>query len=452
MAWSYIDSTLDYLKATLDVIKSSMSTAKDILVAIGNIIGTIVEILGFIGFRVFILLVTTAFVLWLLNLVSPISRKTNYVIAVGLVLWLAITAKMPVQIVVLKYVLIIISPFIITTVANFLVKNLGIIGKITMNRLRIVFARIGFSLFRKNLNKINYGDTIGIVFTSDLPTIDDINRSKMFFESLDYRPLVIEEEKISLVDDDKKIVFSNDLKVSQLLKSLESKDAKLLWFWSNDYSADSIINGINKIKPLKQNKYVIGCAENSFVLNFLQEKWNWKVIYGYNLKKFIEKHSLNEKPEKNIVENIFNSRAHSLSIINDYIIENNYFLKEKIIGSDLSVLVDSIGTNNSLTFKNRILFLDGEYDNKAIFYRSLNHLKNYMLDNSVYPKSIVFGDILLKDGLSVAEVINDFNISLKENNINIPFFKLKNFEFIELGGQCTIEYKNSSISLTSYGK
>ena len=36
------------------------------------------------------------------------------------------------------------------------------------------------------------------------------------------------------------------LKVSQFLKSLETKDAKLLWFWSNDYSADSIINGINK--------------------------------------------------------------------------------------------------------------------------------------------------------------------------------------------------------------
>lgn len=447
MAWSYIDNTLDYLKTTLDVIKSSMSAAKDILVAIGNIIGTIVEILGFIGFRVFILLITTAFVLWLLNLVSPISRKTNYIIAVGLVLWLAITAKMPVQIVVLKYVIIIISPFIITSVANFFVKNLGSLGKIIINKLNVIFARIEFNLFRKNLNKINYGDTIGIVFTSDLPTIDEIDRSKMFFESLDYKSLVIEEEKISLVDDDKKIVFSNDLKASQLLRSLESRDIKLLWFWSNDYAANLTINGINKIKSLNQNKYVIGCAENSFILNFLQDKWNWKVIYGCNLKKFIEKYSLNEKPEKNIVENIFENISYSLSIINDCDIGNNYFLKEKIVGSDLSALVDSIGTNNSLTFKNRILFLDGKYDSKVIFFRALNHLKNYMLDNAIYPKSIVFGNILLKDGLSIAEIINDFNTSLKEKNINIPFFQIKNFNFIKLNEQCIIEYKDNIISL-----
>ena len=117
----YLNNTLDYLKNTVESIKSGFGVVKDIVVSIGHVIGTIVDILGFIGFRVFILLITTSFIVWILNFVSPVSRKTNYFIAVGMVLWIGLTAKMPLQIVMLKYILIILSPFIITYIVNFVV-------------------------------------------------------------------------------------------------------------------------------------------------------------------------------------------------------------------------------------------------------------------------------------------------------------------------------------------
>ena len=449
---SYIDNTLNYLKSTLDSIKSAVLNTKDVLTALGNILGTIAEVLGFIGFRVFILLMTTAFVLWLLNLVSPVSRRTNYIIAVGLVLWLAITAKMPIQIVILKYVLIIISPFIITAVANFFVKKSSKIATIIINKLKIIYLKINFKFFKNKIYEIANGDNFALVFTSDLPTIDDIKNSKIFLEFLNYKLMIFESEKISLVDDNKRIIFSNDLKISQLVESLQSSDIKILWFWSEFYGVDRLINELYNLKSMGQNKVIIGSGENSFILNFLQEKWNWKVIYGKNFKTFMQYCNLNKIFDKEIVQKILKNETYELSIINDYNIDKNYFVKEKIVGSDLSVLVDSIGTKNKLTFKNKILFLDGKYDSRVIFYRSLNHLKNYMLDNNICPKSIIFGNILLKDGLSIAGIINDFNMTLKNNNINIPIFKIKNFDFLELGGQCIIEYKDNNIYLTSIKK
>ena len=135
----YINNTLSYLKETLNNIKSAINTTKDVINTIGDIIGTIISILGFIGFKVFILLMTTAFILWLLNLVSPINRKMNYIVAVGLVIWLAITSKMEIQIVVLKYIIIIISPFVITFIINFLAKNLKKLFYITVNKIYTLF-------------------------------------------------------------------------------------------------------------------------------------------------------------------------------------------------------------------------------------------------------------------------------------------------------------------------
>ena len=105
--FDYIDNTLEYIKATIESFKIGFNTVKEIIISIGTIIGTIVDILGFIGFRVFLLLLITAFIAWVLNLVSPISKKTNYFVAVGVTIWIGITAKLPVQIVITKYIIII---------------------------------------------------------------------------------------------------------------------------------------------------------------------------------------------------------------------------------------------------------------------------------------------------------------------------------------------------------
>ncbi len=441
----YINNALNYLETTLNSIKSAINTTKDILTTIGSIIGTVVDILGFIGFKVFILLITTAFILWLLNLVSPITRKTNYIISVCLVVWLAITSKMPLQLVILKYVFIIILPFIITYVANFLINNLSGIIKVFFNKFRILFSKININIFKKHNYLLKNNDKISLLFSSDLPSLDEIEKVKEIIKSFGYKISILESEKISMADDNGKIIFSNQLKLNQLLKSIQSKDIDLMWFWSNSYGINEILFELNKIRPLKQNKMIIGSGDNSFILNFLQEKWDWKIIYGYNLKSFLNNNY--KKDDIKLSEIIFKNNSYNMSLINDYNLDNNYFIKEKIIGGELSAVIESIGTYSQIKFKNKILFLDYNFNDKMMFYRFLTHLQNYIFTNNVFPKAIVFANIYNSNISGVSKIILNFSNNLKNNNINIPFFFISKISFIKLNTNSIIEYKNNKINL-----
>ena len=299
----YINKGVDNIKSTLEGIKTTMSNIMDVLGTIGDIIGTIAEILGFIGFKVFLLLLSTSFIMWVLNLVSPVNRKINYFLSVVIVLWLAITTEMSFQSIILKYILIILSPFILIYLVNLLIK----LGKIIYDTLKVYIKRIDFPILRKKIQKLNENDNIALLFTTDLPTLQDIEDSKSFIKNLKYNLSILENEKIALTDSQKRIIFSNELKLSQFTKSLKSKDIKLLWFWSQSYKTNELLEQLKTIEKIKQSKDIIGCGDNSYILNFLQNKWNWSVIYGENFKDFINCHSslLCSFLFKNVLELLF---------------------------------------------------------------------------------------------------------------------------------------------------
>lgn len=441
----YFNNALNYITNTLNSIKSGILTTKDILVSIGNIIGTIAEILGFIGFRVAILLITTAFVVWLLNLVSPMSRKTNYFIAVALVLWMAITAKMPLQVVVLKYSLIIMAPFVITYLANAAVKY-SIIGyNLAISKLSLYYNRLNLTFSKKKKFVIEYDDSVGLLFTSDLPTKEEIKKSKDFLELLGYRTRILEGEKISLVDENDKIIFPSESKYMQMINSIKSKDIKLLWFWSQSYGVDSLLSKLSQTPAIRQNKLIVGNGDNSIILNYLQNKWNWKVIYGSNLKDYMLNYEtfLNEKVD---IENIF-YRNYNLSLINSFTLNNDFILKGKMVGGDLAIMMNQVATANQMNFANRILFFDGTIGNKNTLYRIISHLKNFIVDNHIVPKAIVIGDLYIKDNSTISNIIKYFDESLKSQNVNIPFFKIDNPTFITLNQNYVIRHYGDEILL-----
>ncbi|MDD2839763.1 MAG: hypothetical protein PHY80_01360 [Rickettsiales bacterium] len=433
----YVSNTLDYLKNTIEGLKSGFIVVKDIIVSISHIIGTIADILGFIGFRVFILLITTAFITWLLNFVSPISRKTNYFLAVAIVLWIGITAKMPLQIVILKYILIMLSPFVLTAIVNFLVKNAGIYLKIAKNKILVVFAKIGYD-FRKKIFKIKKGEQIGVLFDCDLPSINEIEIAKDKIKEVFYEPIIYCDEKISLTDNNGKIVFHNNLKSEQFIKSASDKSIKLLWFWGFSYRDNGIVEKLSKSKKIKQSKLIIGNSYNSQILNFLQSRWNWKIIYGRNLKdcrKFED------------IDDILASRWQNLLLINDFEIQDGYFLKEMFVGGDFQCVVNGFGTNSQLEFKNKVLFFDCLISSRAEFYKYITHLKNFIVDNKYYPKAIILGKIIIEDSFSYADIFKEFSDYFKDNSICIPIFQCSNIDLITLNVYHIISYNMGKINL-----
>lgn len=436
----YINGVVDNIKSTLDGIKTTMSNIMDVLGTIGDIIGTIAEILGFIGFKVFLLLLSTSFIMWILNLVSPVNRKINYFLSVGIVLWLAITTEMSFQSIILKYILIILSPFILIYLVNFLIK----LGKIIYDTLKVYIKRIDFPILRKKIRKLNKNDNIALLFTTDLPTLQEIEDSKSFIKNLKYNLLILENEKIALTDSQKRIIFSNELKISQFTKSLKSKDIKLLWFWSQSYKTNELLEQLKTIEKIKQNKDIIGCGDNSYILNFLQNKWNWSIIYGENFKDFIKTEI---KEDFDLSNYIFNQNIFELSLLNEINIPENYFLKSKMVGSDLSVLASTIGTSNFLNFKNNILFLSCDFTSFRRFYREFLQLINFIIDNKHKPQAIIINNLLKKDKYYFTNIIQSCNKYLKDSKIDIPVFEIKNMNFIRLNNTYTIEFKENKITL-----
>lgn len=195
------------------------------------------------------------------------------------------------------------------------------------------------------------------------------------------------------------------------------------------------INIINKKYNFKkQKKLIIGDGFNSKLFNFLQTKWNWKVFYGINGK------NLNNL---NINEVIKNKQEFKLNIINDFEIKNNYFLKKVVVGGSLQSIIDSIGTISELNFNNKILFFDYNDNSKIIFYKNMLHLANFIIDNKINISSIILGKI--GNDFDYFAIIEEFNLFLKNNNIDIPIFQ-SNIEYLLLNEKHIIKMERDNIS------
>lgn len=99
---------------------------KGAVVGIWELMSMVGNVLGFIGLRVGILLFVTLIFLWFLNTISPLNRKTNYFLGIGVGLYVGIKAKMPFTNppILIKFLFIVFLPFIITYIMHYSWKTL----------------------------------------------------------------------------------------------------------------------------------------------------------------------------------------------------------------------------------------------------------------------------------------------------------------------------------------
>jgi hypothetical protein len=114
---------------SFSAINDALSTTKEVATGVGKIMGMIFDVLGFIGFRVFLLLFITAFFLWFLNLISPLSKKLNYFIGICVGLLVAASAKLAFNPFILKYLIIILSPLVISYILLYTIKLIRLLIK-----------------------------------------------------------------------------------------------------------------------------------------------------------------------------------------------------------------------------------------------------------------------------------------------------------------------------------
>ncbi|MDR0423653.1 MAG: hypothetical protein LBH46_03620 [Rickettsiales bacterium] len=381
------DATTEYIKTTLNSILSTITATKDVIVTIGSAISTLGQILGFIGFRVFVLLCLTTFSVWILNICSPTSRRINYFLSVVLVSWISINSKMPLQLVTFKYLALILSPLVVTTLIRFLYRVFIIIKRQVDKKMSELVAKTDFNIVPPHL-KLPEILSPTILFTT-LPTKDE-------FDKIEAK--IFEKEKIALVDNDGKIIFNNENKISQFKRASEDKETNIMLFYSSSYGADSLVKALEKIPKIKQIKNIVGNGDNCFILNFLQNRWGWQVIYANNYREGID----------------LDKKEFELKLINNHTIKTKV-IKRKIIASDIGVFSVS-----PISIKNRFLFLGGTVENEIIFYRYLWQILNFISQNEQYPSAIILSAINVKTDM--ANLVENFNTTLMQKNINFPIF------------------------------
>ena len=270
---------------------------------------------------------------------------------------------------------------------------------------------------------------IALIFTTALPTYEEIKTLNS-----NQNIIIHEKEKIFLTNDNGEIILNDNIKVEQFITSANDKNANLLWCWDDDYKSNRTISLLNNINKINQNKYIIGCRYNTYLLNFLQSKWNWRVIYGENFKH------INNNNINSIIEYINRVNIYDLILINGIELENS--VKEKLIGGDLFSITMELFNENCINIKNKILFLDVNCETNKEFYKLINQLTEYILRQNRKPKMILFGNIIINDNINYSQIIQNFS-----NDLQIPFLKINNYNLIKLNTIVNIEYMNKKIQL-----
>ena len=108
-------------------------------------------------------------------------------------------------------------------------------------------------------------------------------------------------------------------------------------------------------------------------------------------------------------------------------------------------IIDSIGTISELNFKNKILFFNYSNNSKIGFYKNIIHLANFIIDNNIIPAAVILGKI--SDTFDYSKIIAEFDLLLKNKNINIPIFQ-SNINYLLLNEKYII--KNNMDNIVFY--
>jgi muramoyltetrapeptide carboxypeptidase LdcA involved in peptidoglycan recycling len=408
------DEAIESLKTSIASFKETLEAIYQTIVQIKELIGGIADILGFIGLRVIILLITNGFILWILNLSSPSTRKTNNFISLGLVIYIACRANMPWDVVIFKYLIIILFPLFI----------------VQFIRGMVLVFRTSYKLVDKKVNKYVAKKTlfIGKLRMPQEPKISVLFSSLLpnKIELIDIKDTIKQKSQILLLDNTGNIVFNNENKLKQFRESFEDKNIDLVWCYGTKYGANEMVKLLERTEKIAQNKYIIGNGDNSFLLNFLQDSWGWKVVFSANYNQ----RGIPNKKEQ-----------YDLKLINNHSFkdEKNWIIKKRIVASDLSVF-----PIQPVSCDRKILFLSGIVENEILLYRYLIQVEKILHDNKQRPEAIIIGDLNIE--VDMAKIIYDFNNELKKNALYIPIFYTTELGFVVSNEKCLIEYKNDEIT------
>lgn len=235
---------------------------------------------------------------------------------------------------------------------------------------------------------------------------------KSYVESLDFSAHV--SDKI-YSNDNPFYSNSDEFRANDLVDAL-TDDSKIIWCIKGGKGASRLIPYLErlsndkkeKIARNKNKKILIGYSDITALHIYLQTKYDWQTLHGTMLEMIVSD-SIAESSVQKLKELII-SRQNSikfdnLKMINNRAILENGRLESKIVGGNMTLVENSIGTTWQINAKDRILFLEDVRVYPYAIERSLDHLRQANVFEGVH--AVIFGDFIKSGDDNLVEIVKE---------------------------------------------
>ncbi|MEM7616853.1 MAG: LD-carboxypeptidase [Pseudomonadota bacterium] len=275
----------------------------------------------------------------------------------------------------------------------------------------------------KNWDVLQLGDIVDIIAPACGCDEIEITKSIEFIKSLGLVPRV--QDNICDPSAMALCANSDEFRFNDLKRALYAKDSKAIWCLRGGYGCCRIVNDLYKIRAPRNSKLFIGFSDITTLLIFLNQRWRWSVIHGPVLFQIINQSI--DQISIDAIKNVIFGQTDKMIYDNIMPLNDaariNKSVYSHILGGNLCLLQNSIGTNWQLKSKNNIIFIEEVGERAYRIERMLIHMLHAGL--FTHANAIIFGDIVggvEKDSTSLHEmVLNKFAATL-----DIPVLQMKN--------------------------
>lgn len=273
-------------------------------------------------------------------------------------------------------------------------------------------------------NSIYAINQIDIIAPSSKGKESDLTTIKEYVEALGFNPHI--SEKI-YSNDNPFYSNSDEFRANDLISAL-TDDSKIIWCIRGGEGASRLIPYLEKLsndkkeKIIKNKKALIGYSDVTALHIYLQVKYDWQTLHGTMLEMIVN-NSVSEGSVEKLKELILNKRDSirfdNLRMINNGVRLKDGRLESKIIGGNMTLVENSIGTDWQANAKGKILFLEDIRVYPYAMERSLDHLKQAHILDGVH--AVIFGNFINSGNNDLVEVVKE----RFAKSVNFPVFTIK---------------------------
>lgn len=289
-------------------------------------------------------------------------------------------------------------------------------------------------------NKLNYGDTIGVVGVSNSLFLNNkynnFIRAKQFIEN---KNLKIKFGKY-VEEDYYGSCGTKEQKAEDFMKMFLDDEVKAIICLEGGQTCNTFLDLLDYEEIKKHPKILVGYSDITVLLQAIYEKTGLTTFSGPDFISFGEPKA--EEQYKIFEDAFINKRLDKFNNENKKIIRNGN-TSGKIIGTNLGCMMYLLGTEYLPNINNNILFIESYKTSPNECQRRFAHLKQYGIFDKINGVVIGYNYALQKDGNTYPQMENILLEYTKE--YKFPIIKCDSFghkivnSIIPIGGNVKIE-------------